>query len=97
MREEFPLARVTETAWHRRGSHSSTQRCIKYPAPEFPLTSIGVRRHFDEQTPDRRYEMSGITGSKRIESWPEESREAAQLVVQKHGEPDEADVAEFSS
>jgi hypothetical protein len=29
-------------------------------------------------------------GSKLIESWPEESREAAQLVIDKYGEPDEA-------
>jgi hypothetical protein len=30
------------------------------------------------------------TASQRIQAWPEESREAAQLVIQKHGEPDEA-------
>jgi hypothetical protein len=29
-------------------------------------------------------------GSKTIESWPAESREAAQLVIDEHGEPDEA-------
>lgn len=28
-------------------------------------------------------------GSKRIESWPEESREAAQLVIKRYGEPNE--------
>jgi hypothetical protein len=30
------------------------------------------------------------TGSDIIREWPEESREAAQLVIDKHGEPDEA-------
>ena len=29
-------------------------------------------------------------GSKRIESWPEQSREAAKLVIDRYGEPDEA-------
>src|SRR5690606_23374550 len=37
----------------------------------------------------RRSRMSATTGSKQIESWPEESREAAQLVIDRHGEPDE--------
>jgi len=30
------------------------------------------------------------TGSERIRHWPEESREAARLVIDKYGEPDEA-------
>jgi hypothetical protein len=31
-----------------------------------------------------------VSGSEIISSWPKESREAAQLVIDKHGEPDEA-------
>jgi hypothetical protein len=34
--------------------------------------------------------MTTSRGSKLIASWPEESREAAQLVIDKYGEPDEA-------
>lgn len=34
--------------------------------------------------------MNTRQGSKIIEGWPEESREAAQLVIDKYGEPDEA-------
>jgi hypothetical protein len=34
--------------------------------------------------------MNSNSGSRRIESWPEESREAARLVIDKYGEPDEA-------
>ena len=33
--------------------------------------------------------MAQPTGSQIIKSWPEESREAAQLVLEQHGEPDE--------
>jgi hypothetical protein len=40
----------------------------------------------------RRYEMTQAMtkGSDVLADWPEESREAAQLVLDKHGEPDEA-------
>lgn len=31
-----------------------------------------------------------MNGSEHIQNWPEESREAAQLVIDKYGEPDEA-------
>jgi hypothetical protein len=31
-----------------------------------------------------------MQGSQTIRSWPEESREAAQLVIDQYGEPDEA-------
>ena len=34
--------------------------------------------------------MAGNTGSQIIKGWPEESREATQLVLDKYGEPDEA-------
>jgi hypothetical protein len=34
--------------------------------------------------------MPELTGSKRIERWPAESREAAELVIKQYGEPDEA-------
>jgi hypothetical protein len=34
--------------------------------------------------------MGRANGSEVIRNWPEESREAAQLVVDKHGEPPEA-------
>ena len=34
--------------------------------------------------------MATVQGSERIKDWPEESREAAQLVIDKYGEPDEA-------
>lgn len=34
--------------------------------------------------------MAGMQGSERIREWPEESREAAQLVIDRYGEPDEA-------
>lgn len=34
--------------------------------------------------------MSAAPGSSFIDDWPEESREAARLVVRKYGEPDEA-------
>jgi hypothetical protein len=34
--------------------------------------------------------MTHMTGTEIIESWPEESREAAQLVIDKYGEPHEA-------
>ena len=34
--------------------------------------------------------MATQQGSGRIADWPEESREAAQLVIDKYGEPDEA-------
>lgn len=34
--------------------------------------------------------MTSISGSDRIKSWPYESREAAELVIKKHGEPHEA-------
>jgi hypothetical protein len=34
--------------------------------------------------------MMARTGSERIAGWPKESREAAQLVLDKYGEPDEA-------
>jgi hypothetical protein len=33
--------------------------------------------------------MAAITGTQRIQSWPQESREAASLVIERHGEPDE--------
>jgi hypothetical protein len=33
--------------------------------------------------------MTAEQGSKRIEDWPEESREAARLVIDQYGEPDE--------
>jgi hypothetical protein len=33
--------------------------------------------------------MSAGAASQRIQDWPEESREAAQLVIDEHGEPDE--------
>jgi hypothetical protein len=34
--------------------------------------------------------MTTAQGSRRIEAWPEESREAARLVIKQYGEPDEA-------
>jgi hypothetical protein len=34
--------------------------------------------------------MDGRTGTEVIKDWPEESREAAQLVIDAHGEPHEA-------
>src|SRR5690625_2901384 len=34
--------------------------------------------------------MATESAAQRIEAWPEESREAAQLVIDAHGEPDEA-------
>ncbi|HEY0879473.1 MAG TPA: hypothetical protein VGE10_13580 [Zeimonas sp.] len=34
--------------------------------------------------------MNDTSASKRIEQWPEQAREAAQLVIDRHGEPDEA-------
>lgn len=34
--------------------------------------------------------MNATAGSRYIERWPNESREAAQLVIDKYGEPDEA-------
>lgn len=34
--------------------------------------------------------MASTQGSRQIEDWPEESREAAQLVLDQYGEPDEA-------
>jgi len=34
--------------------------------------------------------MNDTSASKRIEQWPEEAREAAQLVIDRYGEPDEA-------
>ena len=34
--------------------------------------------------------MDGRTGTQIIQGWPEESREATQIVIDKHGEPDEA-------
>lgn len=34
--------------------------------------------------------MAEAPGSRRIERWPEESREAARLVIDRYGEPDEA-------
>ncbi len=33
--------------------------------------------------------MAAVPSSERIKEWPEESREAAQLVLEKYGEPDE--------
>jgi hypothetical protein len=33
--------------------------------------------------------MTGEQGSQRIQDWPEESREAARLVIEQYGEPDE--------
>jgi hypothetical protein len=33
--------------------------------------------------------MNETTGSQRIRTWPEEAREAAKLVIDKYGEPDE--------
>ncbi len=33
--------------------------------------------------------MAAIQGSRQIQAWPEESREAAQLVLDRYGEPDE--------
>jgi hypothetical protein len=33
--------------------------------------------------------MAQLTGSQVVKSWPEESREAAQLVLKQYGEPDE--------
>lgn len=36
-----------------------------------------------------------IQASKRIEDWPEESREAARLVINRYGEPDEATESEL--
>jgi len=35
-------------------------------------------------------DMDTTNASKRIEQWPDESREAAQLVIDRYGEPDEA-------
>jgi hypothetical protein len=37
--------------------------------------------------------VKALQGSKIIEGWPKESREAAQLVIDKYGEPDEATTA----
>lgn len=34
--------------------------------------------------------MNDTSASKRIEQWPEQAREAAQLVIDRYGEPDEA-------
>lgn len=34
--------------------------------------------------------MNDTSAAKRIAQWPEESREAAQLVIDRYGEPDEA-------
>jgi hypothetical protein len=34
--------------------------------------------------------MASATGSKLIKDWPEESREAAQLVIDTYGEPHES-------
>ena len=34
-------------------------------------------------------------GSQQIKSWPEESREATQLVIDKYGEPDEVTESEL--
>ena len=34
--------------------------------------------------------MNPARGSQVIQAWPKESREAAQLVIKEHGEPDEA-------
>ena len=33
--------------------------------------------------------MAAIQGSQQVQQWPEESREAAQLVIDQYGEPDE--------
>lgn len=33
--------------------------------------------------------MTAMQGSRQIENWPEESREAARLVIEQYGEPDE--------
>lgn len=39
--------------------------------------------------------MAALQGSQRIESWPEVSKEAAQIVIEKYGEPDEATETEL--
>jgi hypothetical protein len=39
--------------------------------------------------------MAGATALQRIQSWPEESREAAKLVIDKYGEPGEATDSEL--
>jgi hypothetical protein len=40
--------------------------------------------------PRRRYTMAVQQASRILETWPEESREAAQLVIDKYGEPHES-------
>jgi hypothetical protein len=40
--------------------------------------------------------MATEQGSQRIKDWPEESREAAQLVIEKYGEPDEATATQLT-
>lgn len=39
--------------------------------------------------------MTALQGTHVIENWPEESREAARLVIEKYGEPDEATETEL--
>ncbi|MEH6387874.1 hypothetical protein [Pseudomonas profundi] len=39
--------------------------------------------------------MSTTSASQTIQSWPEQSREAAQLVIDQHGEPDEVTDSQF--
>ena len=40
--------------------------------------------------------MAARTASRIIQDWPEESREAAQLVIDQHGEPDEATASQLT-
>jgi hypothetical protein len=44
---------------------------------------------------ERRRVMHQTTGSRQIDSWPEQSREAAKLVIDKYGEPDEVTESEL--
>ena len=40
--------------------------------------------------------MAAMKASRIIQDWPEESREAAQLVIDQHGEPDEATASQLT-
>src|SRR5690606_19371307 len=64
-------------------------RRVAGPAARRNLNSPAAAPRSSGQA-NRSSPMTRPQGSKIIQSWPEESREAAQLVIDKYGEPDEA-------
>lgn len=71
----------------RESTHASSRRTRRPPQSD----STSLQQHDQDSDPPRTAVAPGSTqGSRHIEAWPSESREAAKLVIDQYGEPDEA-------